>query len=255
MQSITPQDMMTLQGDNFSTVAEDAVPLLLKNINEGTLNSKELFYLNEVKKWNYDVTATMIAPTIYQAWIDSLKMFIWRDEFSKINEPTTMPDEQTMVEILLRDSAFRFVDNINTASRETLPQQVTTAFRAVASYLSTVDDDSLVWWKHKNSSILHLLRESLLPFGKVGLQVGGWGTTINASTKYKGPSWKMIVHLTTPTEAYGVYPGGQNGNPGSRFYDHFINTWVSGKYYSLWLMKETEQDDKRIRWKINFTNV
>ncbi|MBL0334713.1 MAG: penicillin acylase family protein [Chitinophagaceae bacterium] len=27
------------------------------------------------------------------------------------------------------------------------------------------------------------------------------------------PSWRMIVQLTGTTEAYGVYPGGQNGKP------------------------------------------
>lgn len=255
MQGITVKDMMTLQGNNFSTLAEDVIPLLLKNINEAALSAKELFYLNEIKKWDFDVAANLIAPTIYQVWLDSLKSFVWKDEFSKFNEPTTLPDEQTLIEILLRDSSFRFVDNIKTAAIETLPQQVTAAFKSAASDLSTVSDDNLVWWKHKNSSILHLLRESLLPFAREGLQVGGWSNTINASTKYKGPSWKMIVHLTTPTEAYGVYPGGQSGNPGSKYYDNFIDTWVAGKYYTLWLMKEAGKDDARIRWRMSFTNA
>ena len=39
----------------------------------------------------------------------------------------------------------------------------------------------------------------------------------------------MIVSLTPETEAYGVYPGGQSGNPGSKFYDDFIDKWVAGK--------------------------
>ena len=65
----------------------------------------------------------------------------------------------------------------------------------------------------------------------------------------------MIVHLTTPTEAYGVYPGAQNRTPCSRYYDHFINTWVNGEYYPLLLMKEEEQSDKRVKWKLSFTNA
>jgi penicillin amidase len=50
----------------------------------------------------------------------------------------------------------------------------------------------------------------------------------------------MLIHLTGETEAYGIYPGGQNGNPGSRFYDDYVDIWVSGKYNRLWLMKPEE---------------
>ena len=30
-----------------------------------------------------------------------------------------------------------------------------------------------------------------------------------------------------------VYPGGQSGNPGSKYYDTFVDTWAAGKYYPL----------------------
>jgi penicillin amidase len=58
--------------------------------------------------------------------------------------------------------------------------------------------------------------------------------------------------LSQNTEAYGVYPGGQNGNPGSKFYDDFVNAWSTGQYYSLWMMKKTETEDKRVMWTMNF---
>ncbi|MEO6329363.1 MAG: penicillin acylase family protein, partial [Ginsengibacter sp.] len=66
---------------------------------------------------------------------------------------------------------------------------------------------------------------------------------------------RMIISLTPETVAYAVYPGGQSGNPGSRFYDNFIDTWVAGKYYTLWVMKPSEQNDKRIKWKMNFEKI
>jgi penicillin G amidase len=62
----------------------------------------------------------------------------------------------------------------------------------------------------------------------------------------------MIVHLTAQTEAYGVYPGGQSGNPGSRFYDDFVDKWVAGEYYPLWMMAKSEDKDKRVMWKMSF---
>jgi len=63
----------------------------------------------------------------------------------------------------------------------------------------------------------------------------------------------MIVQLSEPIEAYGVYPGGQDGNPASKFYDNFVDTWAAGKYYRLWFMKENENKDKRIISTLTFT--
>ena len=49
---------------------------------------------------------------------------------------------------------------------------------------------------------------------------GGGDDIINAFTKYHGPSWRMVVELTDKINAYAIYPGGQDGNPGSKYYDH-----------------------------------
>jgi len=185
--------------------------------------------------------------------MDSLKTGIWGDELAQVSKPIEVPTEQTLIEILLRDSTFHFIDNISTPQIETLGQQITSAFKKAAATYSTAGENQF-WARHRNTSILHLLRESLMPFAQTGINAGGWSTAINALTKTNGPSWRMIIHLTNPTEAYGVYPGGQSGNPGSRFYNSFISTWSAGKYYTLWMMKESENADPRIHWKMNFTN-
>nr|HQV06928.1 penicillin acylase family protein [Chitinophagaceae bacterium] len=68
-----------------------------------------------------------------------------------------------------------------------------------------------------------------------------------------GPSWRMIVEMSSPTEAYGVYPGGQSGNPGSPYYDNFIDNWVVGKYYKLWLMHDSDKTNEKIKWTMHFS--
>ena len=90
-----------------------------------------------------------------------------------------------------------------------------------------------------------------MPFAQK-IEVGGWSNVINATTTSHGPSWRMIVHLDNNTEAYGVYPGGQSGNPGSRFYNSFVDTWVQGKYYTLFFMTKLDAGDERIKWKMTF---
>jgi penicillin G amidase len=153
----------------------------------------------------------------------------------------------------LRDSAFHYVDDITTPNVESLEQQVTLALRRAAVELQG-EDKSMEWWKQKNTSIYHLLRTAVLPFARTGIPTGGSKKSLNAMSATHGPSWRMVVHLTPQTEAYGVYPGGQSGNPGSRFYDSFVDTWAASKYYRIWVMQQSEAADKRAKWKISFSN-
>ncbi len=255
MQSVTPQEMMKLQNDYYSPVAALATPLFIKYVDTRNLNEYEARYLQEIKEWDFYATPGSQATTIYQAWMDSLETNIWNDEFERLKMVKERPDEQTLLEILLRDSTFRYIDNINTSDTETIHQQVSAAFKSASLALNEISPDSLTWAKHKNAGIYHLLRTSVLPFARTGLNVGGWGNTINAIKVTHGPSWRMIVHLTTATEAYGIYPGGQSGNPGSVFYDNFIDNWVAGKYYTLWMMKKEDQQDSKVKWTISFSNT
>jgi len=255
MQGISVDDMKRLQNDVFSSLAANALPFLLQHTDVAYLNDGELNYLNQLRQWDFNVSAKATAPTIFQAWFDSLEKQIWADEFTRVGKSVAWPDEQTLFENLRRDTLFRFIDNVTTSQTETLNQQVTTAFKLAAADLAKEEvTNGLVWWKHKGSAIQHLLRDNLKPFGRYDLQSGGWGNVLHAHTKTNGPSWRMIVHLTPETEAWGIYPAGQSGNPGSRFYDSFVDDWVAGKYYRLWLMKPTETADKRIIGRLNFTN-
>ena len=62
----------------------------------------------------------------------------------------------------------------------------------------------------------------------------------------------LFKQLTDETEAYGIFPGGQSGNPGSIDYDRFIDDWAAGKYYRLWVMKKNEGEDERVKGVIKF---
>ena len=258
IQQATPQDMMVLQNDYFNPMAEDFVAFLLKYTDATKLNEQERKYMNEVKAWNFYASPGSRATTIYQAWLDSLNNLVWEDQFEKIMQPIidtvqVRPDEQTLVEALLKDSSFKYADDVNTPQIETIGDQITKALKlATEGLVKEEKEDGLIWWKHKKPAIYHLLR-TVLPFAYTGIPVGGWKHTINAIKSTHGPSWRMIVHLTATTEAYGVYPGGQSGNPGSPYYQNFVDAWAKGKYYPLWMMNENEQNDKRVKSKISFS--
>ncbi len=256
MTGITPADMMKLQTDQFNTLAEDAVPLLLQYVKENELDSTEKRYLGIIRGWDFNASANSTGQTVYQCWWDSLEAAIWKDELFKLDPPIPLPDEQTTMEWLKRDSAMKYIDNIYTREPETLFDIVTSALKKASGPLKEKEKaGNLEWSKFKHPGIYHISdkgKSALLPFARTGLNAGGYGNIINALTHSHGPSWRMIVHLTTPIEAYGVYPAGQNGNPGSRFYDNFIDSWVEGKYYRLWFMREGDKTDKKVKWVLKF---
>jgi penicillin amidase len=91
-----------------------------------------------------------------------------------------------------------------------------------------------------------------MPLASTHLPVGGGRHVVNAIQHDQGPSWKMIVDLSGETTAYVVYPGGQNGNPGSPYYQQFVDTWSSGRYYKAWVYKKGKENDPAIKWKMHF---
>ncbi|MBZ4191235.1 penicillin acylase family protein [Niabella beijingensis] len=254
MNNITTQNMMELQNNYFNIMASDMVPLLLKYTDETGLSAPARKCFEQVKSWNRFAGPESVGQTIYQVWMDSLSVNIWGDELVRAGFKVELPAEQTLMELLKKDSTVMgYVDDIRTPGKETIRMQVTDALNKTANLITQLEKEEKAGWaKFKDVSVYHLLKEALLPFAHTGLNVGGWGNIINAVKKSHGPSWRMVVQLSTPTEAYGVYPGGQSGNPGSRFYDNAIDTWASGKYYQLWLMNSGEEADARVKWKMSF---
>ena len=249
MSGITPSDLMALHYDYFNTSAEDLRPILLKNIIEEQLTAKELSYLQQFKNWDLYATPNSIGQTVFQCFWDSVQYSIWSDEVNRTNPAATWPTEQTTLELLLKDTALIYADDITTTEVETLPITVTNAFKKAAANLQQKEaEGKLVWSKFMNPSVYHLLKDALPAFARKGLTVGGYGNIVNAIKHSHGPSWRMIVHLVDGIEAYGVFPGGQSGNPGSRFYDNNVSVWEKGEYNKCWLMQEADKEDSRVKW-------
>jgi penicillin amidase len=253
LNSITPADMMSMQTSNYDIFAAMAKPLLLRNICDARFNGDEMNYLNIFRSWNCNNDPNEEGPVIFQYWWSHLTKDIYDDEFSRSGLNMMRPFESTLLEALLKDSGYSFIDNINTPAKETLQQVVTTAFlQASGDLAAAAKEDRLTWAKNKDTWVRHLLR--IPELSRTHLPIGGGVHCINAAKKLHGPSWRMIVQLTDKTEAYGIYPGGQSGNPGSPFYDSFVDKWAAGKYNTLWVMGPEDVKDGRVKWRMHFSN-
>jgi penicillin amidase len=251
MSDITTDDMKQMQTDNYNVKAEFARDILLRTPVD-RLDEDEKKYLQLFRMWTLRNDPAERGATIYYIWWKELESAVWADEFGQSKLPLPWPPENVLVESIHKDSAYKFIDDIRTPERETLQDVLVNSLQHATSKLKQLEKEGkLEWAKYKDTRVNHLLRQAAL--SRLHLPIGGGAGTINATREDHGPSWRMVVQLTDDIEAWGVYPGGQSGNPGSKYYDMFIDSWASGKYYRLWVMKPSEQNDKRLIGKITFS--
>ncbi|MFT5020271.1 MAG: penicillin amidase, partial [Polaribacter sp.] len=95
------------------------------------------------------------------------------------------------------------------------------------------------WGHYQGTRVKHLMR--LDAFSSPKLFVGGSENAPNATTSTHGPSWRMIVEMHPDgPKAWGVLPGGQSGNPGSKSYVNSLEKWANGEYNELHFLSSSE---------------
>lgn len=256
MQNATVDSMQQMQNSNYNVFAEMARPVLLKYlVYDRELSTEEIKFLDIFREWDLRNDPTSEAATIFDLWWDSLKATVYHDEFSRSSLPLPEVENSTLLDAIVRDSVKLFADNINTSKKENIADDINAAFKKIMPLVRQLDgEDRLVWGKYKNSGVRHLLRIPAL--SRLNLFAGGGEGIINAYKQFHGPSWKMVVELTDEINAYAIYPGGQSGNPGSKYYDAFINDYIEGRYYKLLFTdKSTLQKQTNLRGSITFRNA
>lgn len=242
LHAATVQDMFVLQNDTYSILAANTLPVMLKHL-PANLSGKAQTYVEELRKWNYRLDAESKAATLYQVWWSYLYAAFWNKRFEKVPD-ALLPTPELTMQMLQQ--------YLNTDTAKTGLSDV--ASNIQLSYNQTVDSVNklekivgLEWYKVKNTTIEHLAKLPAFSYGD--LKIGGWENTVNAAKSNHGPSWRMVVQLSKQTEAYGVYPGGQSGNPGSKYYATFLPSWVEGKYYKLlFLPNSAKQTDNKLKY-------
>ena len=140
MFQITAEDMQSLQTDNYNVFAEMARPVLLKYLDEKLLNVNEQRYVSILKKWNLKQDIAEQGATIFNAVWDSLSQEIFQDDFQKAKLPISWPDDATLLQSLLKDSAYAFADNINTKNKvETIQDDILLAIKKASAHLQQLE--------------------------------------------------------------------------------------------------------------------
>jgi penicillin G amidase len=265
MNNITIDSMKKMQNSNFSLMAEEALPTMLKLLDTAALTPEMKPLLAELKSWNYNYDADKVAPIYFEEWYKAFYDEVWdevltRTDKARILKPTTW----RTVAILRGDANNKFFDVLATKDKkETAKDLLSSSFKKMALALEAIkaeikvkypDNPLAIWTNYKDTEIPHVA--NIPGFGRSHLTNGGYAKSINAVKKNHGPSWRMIVELAPDRpHAYIVYPGGQSGNPGSKHYDQFLDTWTKGNYYEAIFMQKADDKNANLTSVQEFTAV
>ena len=251
MQKATVDSLRMLQNDNFNVEARRILPVLMKILNADSSETKNPAY-QTLAKWNMKNDANEVGATIFERWVKELRYTVFEDEFPMTNLKTPMvyPSRNRMWDMVVKEPTAKWFDNVSTKNKqETLQDVVKQSFKAsidsLTMKLGPMNAETWAWNKVKSTDINHLGR--LPGFGRQDIPNGGGAGIVNATTELNGPSWRMVVQLDKGwPKAYGLYPGGQSGNPASPFYDNMIDKWAKGELNELLFMKSKDEKSSRI---------
>jgi len=231
MENISTDSMISLQLDIENIHAKQLLPLFLKNLRIDSLNELETKCYNELSSWDCKQDAEMIAPTIFEEWWRHFRRAMLNDEFG---DQLSYPRFDAIINLILNYPQSEFYDNTNTAQEETLADLIRISFSTAVGYLADEFRDFGSNWRWGKTRQTHIIHLGQIPgMGITNLQTDGRYEIVNATDKKVGPSWRMTVELGDTVKAWGIYPGGQSGNPGSDYYDNMIDDWVNGRVFEL----------------------
>ncbi|MCF6294124.1 MAG: penicillin acylase family protein [Flavobacteriaceae bacterium] len=234
------QDFKDLHNNNYNLKASELLPYIFEHMDVSTLTPEEQDILNIIKLWDFNTEIDQLAPSIWASWWSKIFNLTW-DEFELEDLALDKPFTYQTIYMLKNNPQDAFMDIVNTPEIEISKDLFLITFKETVKEIIDwkAKNGEYNWSNYKATFVGHLL-QALPAFSRFNIPIGGDANTVNAASKNHGPSWRMIVEMTSPPTALGIYPGGQSGNPGSKHYDDLVDIWAAGKYLKLNFMQNPE---------------
>jgi penicillin G amidase len=248
MHHATVDSMRLMQMDNYSILAQDVLPTMLKYLDPSKLDNTQLKVYQIIKNWDKHYVANSIGASIFDDWWYNFYNLVWQDEFELRGTYLKFPSYDRTEKLLLTEPNSKWFDDTRTPGKETCADIVKSSFYSTVKELSRKygsPGEKWQWGMVKETFINHLA--NLPGFGTGQFSAGGRGGVINALRRNNGPSWRMVVQMGPQVKGYGVFPGGQSGNPGSFYYQDMFDTWKDGKLNELLFLQSPGESSDRIK--------
>ncbi|MFX0060267.1 MAG: penicillin acylase family protein [Candidatus Heimdallarchaeota archaeon] len=258
--NITIEKMKKFQTDYYDVAAEVFVPVLLESFNESyptgvpITGETELLNLSieALKTWNessakYIMDKDLIAPTIFNIWLENYYDCTFLDEFEDANITIGQKWASSLTDFLeyltIYNQTSIWFDNISTTgitenSSMIMLEALNKTLKEIA--MDFEDFNDWVWGNFHIMEIQYLM--GLIPaFDFPKYPCSGSSRTLNVASGYSvhhGACMRMIVDLENllNQELYSGYitiPGGQSGNPMSSHYDDNYQYWKNNEYHRI----------------------
>ena len=178
----------------------------------------------------------------FDTWFTTLRNLTW-------DEPvfgTRKPSGGTLVHYLTNVETSTWFDIVSTPSTESKKELLRESLERASvtmTNFSGAHAGNTTWGDVHQVVFRHLTRSDALR----GLWRGpypypGFSETLSPAAGrevFHSASWRMIVDLSpSGPVGYGIYPGGQSGNPFSKRYDSSLEKYLAFEYYDLHNPKE-----------------
>jgi len=234
-------DMKRFQLSNFSLHAAEALPVMLIHLDYNILNDSTKNLVALLKDWDFNYDKESAAPLFFNEWFSNIKSLTFDETSSQVEKQfRRFPDSWILPHLLRNEPNHSIFNRKNTGIQETGPDIVNQAFLTAWEQTKIKCPNPLdcPWAVVRKTNINHLA--SIDAFS-VKANTSGTPSALNAISETHGPSWRQVIELTPEGPiAFGIFPGGQSGNPGSRYYDDSIDKWVNEEYHSLQLYRKAE---------------
>ena len=253
----SPEDFVKMQGDTLSIPARTILPTLLKALKgsddaktvEKRVGVKGARALELLSTWDYRFTEHSTGATIFYTWYKQIENRMWKVYFPNSRDYMYPPIEKTL-QLITREPDSKWFDDPTTPDRENFAQLAALAMKDTISVLTketgSSNPDGWEWRWSRNTRLAHVGK--IPGLGDTEIEAPGMEQTIFANQGAHGPVWKMVVALGPTPRAWGIFPGGESGDPRSPYYDNFLKAWSQNQLKELvYLLAPTDSNPRLSR--------
>lgn len=228
------EDLMHYQSDVQVMQRNLFVPLLdtLSGLDDRADTLRQLLCA-----WDGTATLDHPAPLVLATFLSTLRRLAWDEPVLE----ALPPHESRLSRLLHEVPTASWLDVQATPAREDAAALLRLALDSTAAALERTygwGGQRWRWGDHHHVVFRHLTRSEALqalwrgPFPWPGfsatLSPGGGNPTTHSA------SWRVVVDFSqSPPKGYGVYPGGQSGNPFSPLYAAHLPHYLAFQHYEL----------------------
>lgn len=273
-QNLTLKDMENMQNSVHDYLASLIVPPLLKTLQQSSLSGNAQTAEMLLQNWNENMDenspAASIWWTFWTRYLDDTFEPLW----TASHVPTAKHPELAVgsaqaslnedLETWTLSDPNNPTFSLPNGTRRNAGTVMLQAFQETIAELGKTlgtHPDQWQWGKLHTREIPSLLGVKALGYGPQASGSDLW--TLNAAggsslgehnpmlnPAEHGPSWRIIVDWGNQ-QAESTYPGGQDENPASAWYENQISHWWNGTYYPMISGATAEKQAESIIWKLS----